>query len=959
MQFRTAAIALVALVAGAVDQRPAMAEDTFYDLVISDLDLGGAKYPDLVAKSSGRGGWARAQQLDPYAVLNVPGEVYLELRSAEFGRPAFGRQRQIAIRTPANVEVKGLLFVPNADGSGLEPLPFSVPRSAAKPDAETNFYALKLAQLNWLVERRIPGGAWFRHQIVATRQAMGRQGAELVTNGAAALRPGRADELVDAFEYLTGGRAVSENLQLDRLLRVSDHAKAEEASVAVADLKGIAIAEIDWSKLTSGLEPKLDPLSAVIPADQHAMFFPSFDHFVRTIDEGMAGGTPVLEMTEPRSEDAMTLERYQRQLGLSLTGIGRLIGPKVVKSVALTGSDPFYREGTDMAILFETADPAALEKLLLAQIALAAANEKQARPVDGKVGNLQYRGLRTPDRRICSYVAALPGSVVVTNSTYPLERFSQCISARRKKEVVDRDENLVIAALPEYQFFRDRYRLGDADETAFLFVSDATLRRWCGPRWRIAESRRLHDLAVMAELQATYLPEVVKGESKPDPLKTDFLLASGGETKLAAGGVVSSVVGGLDFQTPIAEIPLTHVTPTEAEAYRIWREGYERNWRWAFDPIGLRIGLGPKQVSADLTIMPLIAGTQYRQILDVTQGAKIAASAGDRHAALAQLILAINLKSPLMQQASGMARTFAGNVNIDPLSWLGSAISVYLDDDPLWAKLAAIDPDDRQKFLEKNWQQTPLGINIEVANPLKLTGFLVALRAFIDQTSPNMLEWQTLEYRGRSYVKVMPAEQLRQQDELQVRDAAIYYAPSGTALIVTPSEAVLKRAIDRQIAKTAKEPPAKEPDAEAPAALPPPMGDNLAVHVDARLVAILAAIGGDQYQAARQQLAWSNLPILNEWHRLYPDVDPVALHERVWHTRLVCPGEGKYVWNEKFRTMESTVYGHPGEPKNGPAALPQLRQFTSGDFGLTFENHGLRARVMLERAKADGEKAGK
>jgi hypothetical protein len=65
MQFRTAAIALLALVASADDLRPAMAEDTFYDLVISDLDLGGAKYPELVAKPSGPGrrGWVRPSQL--------------------------------------------------------------------------------------------------------------------------------------------------------------------------------------------------------------------------------------------------------------------------------------------------------------------------------------------------------------------------------------------------------------------------------------------------------------------------------------------------------------------------------------------------------------------------------------------------------------------------------------------------------------------------------------------------------------------------------------------------------------------------------------------------------------------------------------------------------------------------------------------------------------------------------
>ena len=73
----------------------------------------------------------------------------------------------------------------------------------------------------------------------------------------------------------------------------------------------------------------------------------------------------------------------------------------------------------------------------------------------------------------------------------------------------------------------------------------------------------------------------------------------------------------------------------------------------------------------------------------------------------------------------------------------------------------------------------------------------------------------------------------------------------------------------------------------------------------------------------------------------------------MWKIRLICPGGGRYVWNDKYQTMESTVYGHPGEPKTGPVAAPALGEFSNGNFGLTFENQGLRARVSLEK-KPDG-----
>ena len=43
--------------------------------------------------------------------------------------------------------------------------------------------------------------------------------------------------------------------------------------------------------------------------------------------------------------------------------------------------------------------------------------------------------------------------------------------------------------------------------------------------------------------------------------------------------------------------------------------------------------------------------------------------------------------------------------------------------------------------------------------------------------------------------------------------------------------------------------------------------------------------------------------------------------------------------------MESTLYGHPGEPMPGPPLPAALRDVQPGNFGITFEENGLRARV--------------
>ena len=103
-----------------------------------------------------------------------------------------------------------------------------------------------------------------------------------------------------------------------------------------------------------------------------------------------------------------------------------------------------------------------------------------------------------------------------------------------------------------------------------------------------------------------------------------------------------------------------------------------------------------------------------------------------------------------------------------------------------------------------------------------------------------------------------------------------------------------------------------------------------------------------------QALAWGNLPILNEYKRLYPAEDPVKLHERLWHTKLIDPAGGIYVWDEQFQTMASTPFGHPAAPKEGPPFPQQLEGFVKAAFGVTFEEQGLRARRSWSARGGEG-----
>src|SRR5262249_38308589 len=151
----------------------------------------------------------------------------------------------------------------------------------------------------------------------------------------------------------------------------------------------------------------------------------------------------------------------------------------------------------------------------------------------------------------------------------------------------------------------------------------------CSPQWRIANSRRTRAAAALAEFQAAHLDELVSGQAKPGRIATNQ--PDLGDVFLTTNGVRSAIYGTLGFLTPILELPITQVTQAEADAYNRWRDGYQQNWSQVFDPIGIRFSMSPQRLSAELCVTPLIAGSEYRELIAISSGAHIAPGAGDPH----------------------------------------------------------------------------------------------------------------------------------------------------------------------------------------------------------------------------------------------------------------------------------------------------------------------------------------
>ncbi len=897
------------------------AEDAYYSIPLQKLTITEGSLP-AGANNDWRP-WNRWQSMQAYAVLDGDGECYVWAgQTQEPGTPRPAASGNLVIGAQAAGEVAGSLYVPNQDSTGMQRVRFKASTADFTTD-RPQFLRAKLAHYRDLQNRQIPGGAWFRHQARTIARELGEKVDDNDRNQQFNWRGRQNDDFSETFALFSGGRAVSESLQLDRVLPPAT--QPAEQTVKLDTIAGITVQEMDWAALTKDLKPELDPLASIIPADQHAIFFPTFDAAIALIDEAQKKGSLMLVSAESRSEDAFTQQRYERQLCLPLGGLARLLGPHMIDSVAVTGSDPYLRVGSDIAILFEAKDPESLSKLIAAQVALAR-QASGATAISGQVKGITYTAAVSLDRAISSYSATLENTVVVTNSLAQLQR----IVATHKAE------SPALASLLEYVFFRDRYKRGEEGETALLILSDATIRRWCGPRWRIADSRRTRAAAVLSDLQAQQARDIVANAAASATLTPERAVPQMGEVKLTPAGVVSATYGSLGFLTPISELDIGEVTKTEADSYARWRNSYQENWRWFFDPIACRFSLKGNKTGVDLTVMPLIAATEYKQFIEITGGGSLKPTSGDPHDAIAHLAVAINPESGTLRGYGHMLQNIIGNLRIEPLAWLGSSAAVYADDDPFWAELAAAKETD--KFFEKNFHRLPVALYVESQNGLRLAAFLTAARAFVEQAAPGLTKWDTLKHGEQTYAKIT-------SDQLGARGQtiAIYYAAMPKALIVTLNEEVLKRAIDRQLSPSTM--PGTQP-------IEPWLGQNLSLRVEHKMLEVIEAIAREQALAAAQAQAWSNIPILNEWKRQFPDKDPIEVQQRLFASRPIDPAGGKYIWNGSWQTMESTTYGHPGEPKAGPALTAMLGRL-NGNFGLTFDNKGLRARAEVEESRGE------
>jgi hypothetical protein len=424
------------------------------------------------------------------------------------------------------------------------------------------------------------------------------------------------------FEMTTGTAAITQSLGLDRVRR-PDFRDIGERTIDINRVQGINIAEHPWRQMMGDKTPAPEPLAELVPHDNYYISFKKFSKFLDFGDFLDQWGTNATRLYEVNSRDYHLKERYERQLCLKSSWVGRTLGPLLIKSVAVTGSDPYIREGSDVTVLFQVRDRKAF--LTGVQSFIDAARKEFGAEL--KENKEKHRGIEiesfvSPLREVSVYRAGFDDFVVYSNSPVGLKR----VLSTRAGWIQSLWHSL------DFRYMRTVFNRDDKEEDGFAFLSDAFIRQLVGPASKIRERRRLEALTTLSMLthgamftswETGRMPASQQALLDAAALKKEYLFCPEGKTMrwdAQRQTAVSEAYNTLHFATPLIELPIDKITPTEERDYREFREYYIQLWRQFFDPVGMRFSLNDKQVKMEVYILPLANVPQYNTLRQLAGG---------------------------------------------------------------------------------------------------------------------------------------------------------------------------------------------------------------------------------------------------------------------------------------------------------------------------------------------------
>ena len=201
-----------------------------------------------------------------------------------------------------------------------------------------------------------------------------------------------------------------------------------------------------------------------------------------SIDAGDLWGTHLFTQAAKSAKTQRTSERLKTQLAIQTDPLTRPFYDMVVEEVAITGSDLFFREGSDVTMLFPVKQPEVFKLphgRLSGRGREVAARRRPHAPARSATSTTCQ--VSTPDRAIHVFSAyPKPNLHVRSNSKAALERVLKAIAG-------DKDVPRLGEAT-EFKYIRTLMLRGDKREDGLIYLSDPFIRRLVGPELKLTEA---------------------------------------------------------------------------------------------------------------------------------------------------------------------------------------------------------------------------------------------------------------------------------------------------------------------------------------------------------------------------------------------------------------------------------------------------------------------------------------
>jgi hypothetical protein len=610
------------------------------------------------------------------------------------------------------------------------------------------------------------------------------------------LQPG--SELFRLMETTTGRAQVQQAIQRYNGLALDFAREPRKLPLSAARAPELPRADYAAMLTALGRTPPAEPLAAAAPADFWYVRSKSFTAFLDLLDLGESFGQPAADLLGGRSEDRGSTARYTAEVALERTELARVLGPSVVESVALVGSDPYVHDGTDVTFVFKVAAPALFEASLAKALAGHAAANGGVTKSELTHEGVTIRVARSPNGRVRQHRASAGGFELVSNSPNAIRRVISTALGKAPRLADEKDFQYLLA--------RDA---GKPDET-LAFLSDRFVLTVVGPAQKIGQARRQLALAeLMTPGYAALVYGLTHGRSPKDAAelvksgelaKTELKHADGAPITWQPGTAAASRWGTTAALEPLIDLPpVQRISAAEQRAYADFSSQYATLWSEYVDPVIVRFARArdnPNRLDASLRALPLLR-SENRDIIEMVGAAKVDVPPLDGGL---RWVLAIGKDARLRSELDRSSRVLGRTLKFD---WLGDSVTLGVANRAELTKSVrgfvgrrlepppAGEADDELEAVT----DLPVYASIEVKNRVGAVVALGALRKMADDVAREMIEWRD----GGKHRGVPITDIAITRTPMGVGSPHVFYALCPKALVFSLNRAVLERLIDDEL----------------------------------------------------------------------------------------------------------------------------------------------------------------